>query len=226
QSSCTSPAGCCHHTRPAVSRSLARSYRGGFGLSPEGGWPCGGRGPSSGGMTNGSGPRCPRWQVPQVTGAPEESILLTYFMLMSSVMLNIARAVAFSGLESSAKLSLGRPLGAMLLGSAVWQVLQCAPSEPSHCSIMSRTCCPVRFLGSTFRLVGAGKVRAGDEGLPAAGCVDCGVWAAVTAATATAAQRMAAQNRENGFKLGRLLVRWESCIWFDASLPKAVQLTG
>ena len=35
------------------------------------------------------------------------------------------------------------------------------PSEPSHISIMSRTCCPVKFFGKTFRLVGAGKLRGG-----------------------------------------------------------------
>ncbi len=40
---------------------------------------CGMRGPScfSFGATNGCGPRCPRWQVPQVTGAPELSTIDT-----------------------------------------------------------------------------------------------------------------------------------------------------
>ena len=64
----------------------------------------------------------PRWQVPQVIGMSELGILDTHFTLMSSVMVYIRRAAAFSGFVSSAKLSRGRPLGPMFLGSSVWQV--------------------------------------------------------------------------------------------------------
>src|ERR1039458_7252174 len=84
----------------------------------------------------------------------------------------MARATAFIGLESSEKLRRGRPLGPILLGFSVWQELHWVPSEATHCSMMLWTCCPVRFLGSTFRFVGAGKVLFSGAG--AVYCEACG----------------------------------------------------
>src|SRR5258708_6260907 len=46
---------------------------------------------------------------------------------MSSTILNISRAVAFSFFESSAKFSRGLPFGPISLGSGTWHALQCAP---------------------------------------------------------------------------------------------------
>ena len=50
----------------------------------------------------------------------------------------------------------GVPFGPMLLGSAAWQVEHCVPRAASHLCMISWTCSPVRFLGRTWRLVGAG----------------------------------------------------------------------
>src|ERR1035438_9205709 len=123
---------------------------------------------------------------------------------MASVIWYIRRAVAFCGLESSAKLRRGRPLGPILFGSAVWQVLQCTPSEPCHFSMASRTCSPERFLGRTLRLVGAGKVRGGlsPGGGGRAGAA-CGAWAVVVTAKRVAmSSAVAAKGRDRGdFKL-------------------------
>ena len=57
----------------------AAGYRDDGGAPPAGGAPCGGRGPlwSSSGITNGSGSRWPRWQVPQATGVSAPSIFIT-----------------------------------------------------------------------------------------------------------------------------------------------------
>src|SRR6266568_8087075 len=111
---------------------------------------------------------------------------------MSSSIRYIRRAVDFSFLESSAKFSLGLPFGPILFGSAVWQVSQCAPSAASQPSIMSRTCCPVRFLGNTFRLVGAGKTRGGGGGPPACCCDGAGAWADWATASAAVNRATAA----------------------------------
>src|SRR6266568_2866733 len=113
---------------------------------------------------------------------------------MFSTILDIMRAVDFSGFVSSAKFRRGRPLGPMLLGSVVWQVLQCAPSAASQPSMMSCTCCPVRFLGNTLRFVGAGNVRGGG-GAPPACCGGAGAWAVWATAKAAVNRATAAADR-------------------------------
>src|ERR1700757_2086395 len=82
---------------------------------------------------------------------------------MSMVILTIARAVSFSFLESSAKFSAGWPLGIFFTGSSVWQVLHWVPRALAQPCIISCTWSPVRVLGRTLRLVGAG----------AGGCACC-----------------------------------------------------
>src|SRR5579864_616443 len=75
---------------------------------------------------------------------------------MSMVILTIRRAVSFSFLESSAKFSAGWPLGIFLTGSSAWQVLHSVPRALAQPCMISCTWSPVRVLGRTLRLVGAG----------------------------------------------------------------------
>src|SRR5580700_3337879 len=89
-------------------------------------------------------------------------------------MVYMMRAICLSALESLAKFVRGRPLGPTFFGSAVWQNSHFTPREPAQVSMVSRTCRPVRSLGSTFKLVGAGKLRIGRPPCAESRFVPCG----------------------------------------------------
>ncbi len=103
-----------------------------------------------------------RVEVAAMAGAaadrsPELSILPMYCVLISSTIFTIRRAVVFSGFESSAKLRRGLPLGPRFFGSAAWQVLHSVPSDGLPLVHHLVNLSPVRSLGRTCRLVGAGE---------------------------------------------------------------------
>jgi len=115
-----------------------------------------GRWSAAGWMVNGSGPMLPRWQVLQVTrhaGArdPDDVVGIDLFSHGVHEARNFLQCLGIL-CQCGARWTVCCDDA----GSSAWQAPHRTPSSPFHCFMMSWTCCPVRFLGSTLRFVGAG----------------------------------------------------------------------